>query len=104
MCTGDIGFASAKTYDIEVWAPGHGTLARSLVAAPLRRLPGPPREASATVPTPGDAPQYVHTLNGSGLPAGRVLDAILETYQQPDGSVLLPPALHPYMGGLRRMG
>ncbi len=103
MCTGDMGFAQQKKYDVEVWVPG---MARWLEVSSCSAF-GDFQARRAQIRyrrSPGDRPQYVHTLNGSGLPAGRVLDAILETFQQPDGSVLLPPALHPYMGGVQRLG
>ena len=99
LCTGDMGFSSAKTFDIEVWLPGQGPTGRSPPAAtsPTFRPDGATSDSSGR----GSAkPELVHTLNGSGLAVGRTLVAILENYQQPDGSVVVPEALRPYMGGL----
>ncbi len=103
MCTGDMGFAQWKKYDIEAWTPGMRRwleVSSCSTFADFQARRAQIRYRAA----PGERPQYVHTLNGSGLPAGRVLDAILETYQQADGSVLLPEALWPYMGGARQIG
>ena len=103
MCSGDMGFAQWKKYDVEAWVPGmHRWLEVSSCSTfgdfQARRAQIRYRAA------PGERPQYVHTLNGSGLPAGRILDAVLETFQQADGSVLLPSVLQPYMGGAQRLG
>lgn len=102
LCTGDMGFSSAKTYDIEVWLPGQG-LFREISSCSCftdfqaRRANIRFRRAL------GQKPEFVHTLNGSGLAVGRTLIAILENYQQADGSVIVPQALRPYMGGLERI-
>src|SRR5687767_2849167 len=98
LCTGDMGFASAKTYDIEVWLPSQGTYREisscsNTEAFQARRASIKFREAG-----PGK-PEFVHTLNGSGLAVGRTLIAILENYQQEDGSVIIPETLRPYMDG-----
>jgi seryl-tRNA synthetase len=98
LCTGDLGFSSAKTYDIEVWMPGFGgyreiSSCSNFVDFQARRANIRFRE------NPKAKPQYVHTLNGSGLAIGRTVAAIIENYQQADGSVLIPEALKPYMGG-----
>ena len=103
MCTGDMGFAQYKKYDLEAWCPG---LQRYLEVsscsvfndfqarrAGLRYRPGP-----------GEAPRFVHTLNGSGLALMRTWDAVVETYQQPDGTIRVPEALRPYMGGREVIG
>jgi seryl-tRNA synthetase len=99
LCTGDMGFASRKTYDIEVWLPGQGAY-REISSCSncgdfqARRMKARFKERG------GKTTQFVHTLNGSGLAVGRTLIAILENFQQQDGSILLPRALRPYMGGL----
>ncbi|MGQ0810613.1 MAG: serine--tRNA ligase [Nitrospiraceae bacterium] len=104
LCTGDMGFSAAKTYDLEVWVPSQGTF-REISScsnfdsfqsrrANIRYRP----KAKNSVKT-----DFVHTLNGSGLAVGRTLVAILENYQQPEGSILIPPVLRPYMNGLERI-
>ena len=102
LCTGDMGFAARKTYDIEVWLPGQNRF-REISSCSncgdfqARRMNTRFRGADGKVKGP------VHTLNGSGLAIGRTLVAILENYQQPDGSIAVPDALKPYMGGLERI-
>ncbi|WAC26118.1 serine--tRNA ligase [Ancylobacter sp. SL191] len=103
LCTGDMGFASARTFDIEVWLPGQNAYREiSSVSTctdfQARRMNARYRAKDAK------APRYVHTLNGSGVAVGRALVAILETYQNEDGSVTVPDVLVPYMGGLTRIG
>jgi seryl-tRNA synthetase len=103
LCTGDLGFHSAKTYDLEVWLPGQGkyreiSSCSNCEAYQARRLDLKYR------PTGGGRVELCHTLNGSGLAVGRTLIAVLENYQQADGSVTVPEALRPYMGGLERIG
>jgi seryl-tRNA synthetase len=98
LCTGDMGFASAKTYDLEVWLPGMGAYKEisscsNFDAFQARRASIRFRRAD------GEKPEHVHTLNGSGLPIGRTMVAILENYQRLDGSVAVPEALRPYMRG-----
>jgi seryl-tRNA synthetase len=100
LCAGDMGFASRKTYDIEVWLPGQQTY-REISSCSncgdfqARRMKARHR------PRGGEgAPEFVHTLNGSGLAVGRALVAVIENYQQPDGSIIVPEVLRPYMGGL----
>jgi seryl-tRNA synthetase len=98
LCTGDMGFSAAKTYDIEVWLPGQNgyreissctnTEAFQARRANIKFRPGGTGKA-----------EFVHTLNGSGLAVGRTLIAILENYQQKDGTVTVPSALRPYMDG-----
>jgi seryl-tRNA synthetase len=102
LCTGDMGFASAKTYDIEVWLAGQKgyreiSSCSNTEAFQARRANIKFRPAGA-----GKA-EFVHTLNGSGLAVGRTLIAILENYQQRDGSVVIPEALRAYMGGLGKI-
>ncbi|MFZ0062382.1 MAG: serine--tRNA ligase [Pyrinomonadaceae bacterium] len=102
LSTGDIGFGSAKTYDIEVWLPSQNTFREisscsNYEAFQARRAQIRFRRAG------GSKPEYVHTLNGSGLAVGRTWIAILENFQQEDGSVIIPEALRRYMGGLTRL-
>lgn len=102
LSTGDIGFGPAKTYDIEVWLPSQNTFREisscsNYEAFQARRAQIRFRRAG------GGKPEYVHTLNGSALAVGRTWVAILENYQQPDGSVVIPEALRPYMGGLEKI-
>jgi seryl-tRNA synthetase len=100
LCTGDMGFASAKTYDIEVWLPGQSAY-REISSCSCF---GDFQARRANIRFKRDKkPEFVHTLNGSGLAVGRTLVAILENYQQEDGSVIIPEALRPYMGGLDRL-
>jgi len=99
LSTGDLGFSSAKTYDIEVWLPGvnaYKEISSCSNFESFQARRGQIRFRRAE----GEKPEYVHTLNGSGLPVGRTLVAILENYQRADGSVAVPEALRPYMGGL----
>lgn len=106
LCTGDMGFATTKTYDIEVWLPSQDTFreisscsnfeAFQARRAGIRFRPG---RGIKDVKT-----DFVHTLNGSGLAVGRTMVALLEQYQQPDGSVIIPEALRPHMGGMERIG
>ncbi|HEY7040221.1 MAG TPA: serine--tRNA ligase [Methylomirabilota bacterium] len=103
LCTGDMGFHSAKTYDLEVWLPGQGkyreiSSCSNCEAYQARRLDLKYRPAG------GGRVELCHTLNGSGLAVGRTLIAVLENYQQADGSVTVPEVLRPYMGGLERIG
>jgi seryl-tRNA synthetase len=103
LCTGDMGFASAKTYDLEVWLPGQGryreiSSCSNCEAFQARRLDLRYR------PGAGGKVDFCHTLNGSGLAVGRTLIAVLENYQEADGSVTVPAALRPYLGGLERIG
>jgi seryl-tRNA synthetase len=99
LCTGDMGFASAKTYDIEVWLPGQNTY-REISSCSNTEAFQARRANIKFRPQGGGKPDFVHTLNGSGLAVGRTLIAILENYQQEDGSVVVPEALRPFMDGL----
>ena len=102
LCTGDMGFASRKTYDIEVWLPGQGKF-REISSCSVcgdfqaRRMNARSKAADAK------QTRFVHTLNGSGVAVGRALVAVLENYQNADGSVTVPTALRGYMGGLERI-
>ena len=97
LCTGELGFASAKSYDLEMWAPGCGEWLE--VSSCSNCTDFQARRASIRYrPKEGDRPAYLHTLNGSGLALPRVIIAIIENYQQQDGSVVVPEILRPYMG------
>ena len=99
LCTGDMGFAAAKTYDIEVWLPSQKTYREISSCSNTEAFQA--RRANIRFRRDGTGKaEFVHTLNGSGLAVGRTLIAILENYQQKDGSVVIPEALRPYMGGL----
>ncbi len=102
LCTGDMGFASAKTYDIEVWLPSQKTYREISSCSNTESFQARRANIKFRAGGTGKA-EYVHTLNGSGLAVGRTLIAILENYQQADGSVVVPAALRPYMGGLERI-
>jgi len=102
LCTGDMGFASAKTYDIEVWLPSQDTYREISSCSNTEAFQA--RRANIRFRREGTGKaEFVHTLNGSGLAVGRTLIAILENYQQADGSVVVPEALRGYMGGLERI-
>jgi seryl-tRNA synthetase len=102
LCTGDMGFAAAKTYDIEVWLPGQNAYREISSCSNCEDFQA--RRASIRYRAEKRGrPAFVHTLNGSGLAVGRTLVAVLENYQQKDGSVLMPEALRPYLGGLERI-
>ncbi|HZB61797.1 MAG TPA: aminoacyl--tRNA ligase-related protein, partial [Microvirga sp.] len=102
LSTGDMGFASAKTYDIEVWLPGQGAYREISSCSNCTDFQA--RRMSARYrPKDAKQPRFVHTLNGSGTAVGRALIAVMENYQEADGSVTVPPALQPYMGGLARI-
>ena len=102
LCTGDMGFASAKTYDIEVWLPGQNTYREISSCSNCGDFQARRMQARYR-PKGAKDNRYVHTLNGSGLAVGRTLVAVLENYQQADGSVLVPEALKPWAGGLERL-
>jgi seryl-tRNA synthetase len=105
LCTGDLGFASAKTYDLEVWLPSQNQYREISSCSNFEGFQA--RRAGIRYKRTGgkqeSKAEFVHTLNGSGLAVGRTLVAILENYQQPDGSVDLPKVLRPYMGGMERI-
>jgi seryl-tRNA synthetase len=102
LCTGDMGFASQKTYDIEVWLPGQNAY-REISSCSVCGDFQARRMGARYRPKGSKDVRFVHTLNGSGLAVGRTLVAIMENYQQEDGSILIPDALRPYMGGLDRI-
>lgn len=102
LCTGDLGFSSAKTYDLEVWLPGQNSFREISSCSNFEDFQA--RRANIRFrPDPKAKVDFVHTLNGSGLAVGRTWVAILENYQEADGSVLIPPALRPYMDGVERI-
>jgi len=103
LCTADLGFASAKTYDLEVWMPSRQNYLEISSCSNCTDF----QAGRANIRfrrEPRAKPEFVHTLNGSGLAVGRTVSAILENYQQPDGSVLIPETLRPYMHGLGKIG
>ena len=102
LCAGDIGFSSCKTYDLEVWLPGQGKYREISSCSNFRDFQARRMQARWRNPETRK-PELVHTVNGSGLAVGRTLVAILENYQQADGSVTVPHALHPYMAGITRL-
>ncbi len=102
MCTGDLSFVAAMKYDVEAWAPGCGEWLEVSSCSNFRDFQA--RRANIRYrPAPRAKPEFVHTLNGSGLALPRVVIAVLENYQQADGSVVIPAVLRPYMGGLERI-
>ena len=103
LCTGDLGFAAAKTYDLEVWLPGQSSFREISSCSNFEDFQARRAQIRYRKEAKGK-PIFVHTLNGSGLAVGRTLLAVLENYQQKDGSVLIPEVLRPYMGGLNRIG
>jgi seryl-tRNA synthetase len=101
LCTGDMGFASQKTYDIEVWLPGqdmYREISSCSVCGDFQA-----RRMNARYRGKDGKPAFVHTLNGSGVAVGRALIAVMETYQEADGSIVVPDALAPYMGGIKKI-
>ena len=102
LCTGDMGFGAVKTHDLEVWLPGQNTYREISSVSNCGDFQA--RRMNARFkPAGGGKPEFVHTLNGSGLAVGRCLIAVLENGQEADGSVTLPAALHPYLGGKTRL-
>ncbi|GGG25731.1 serine--tRNA ligase [Chelatococcus composti] len=102
LCTGDMGFASQKTYDIEVWLPGQGAY-REISSCSVCGDFQARRMRARYRPKDAKEPRFVHTLNGSGTAVGRALIAVMETWQNEDGSITVPPALVSYMGGVTRI-
>ena len=101
LCTGDMGFGSAKTYDLEVWLPAQNTYREISSVSNCETFQA--RRMQARFRNAQGKPELLHTLNGSGLAVGRTLVAILENYQQADGSITVPEALWPYMGGVKQL-
>jgi seryl-tRNA synthetase len=102
LCTADLGFSSAKTYDLEVWLPGQNAF-REISSCSVFTDFQARRSKIRYRPTKADKPRLLHTLNGSGLAIGRTLIALLENGQREDGSVAFPPVLHPYLGGMAEL-
>lgn len=103
MCTADLGFTAAKKYDLEVWLPSYNTYREVSSSSNFEDFQA--RRANIRFRRePKGKPEFVHTLNGSGLAIGRTVAAILENYQQADGRVLIPEVLQPYMGGKEYIG
>jgi seryl-tRNA synthetase len=98
LCTGDMGFGASKTYDLEVWLPAQNTYREISSVSNCEAFQA--RRMQARFRSAQNKPELVHTLNGSGLAVGRTLVAVLENYQNADGSVTVPQALRPYLGGL----
>jgi seryl-tRNA synthetase len=101
LCTGDMGFSARKTYDLEVWLPSQGKYREISSISNCGDFQA--RRMNARFRNKDGKTEFVHTLNGSGLAVGRTLVAVLENYQQADGSIKVPAALVPYMGGLERI-
>ena len=99
LCGGDLGFSAVKTYDLEVWLPGQDKYREISSCSNMGDFQARRMQARWRNPETGK-PELLHTLNGSGLAVGRTLLAILENYQQQDGSIVVPEALVPYMGGI----
>jgi seryl-tRNA synthetase len=99
LCTGDMGFASQKTYDIEVWLPGQNMYREISSCSVCGDFQA--RRMNARYRPKGGSPRFVHTLNGSGVAVGRALIAVMETYQQDGGSIAVPEVLQSYMGGTK---
>jgi seryl-tRNA synthetase len=104
LCTGDMGFGARRTYDLEVWLPGQNTYREISSVSVCGDFQARRMEARYRPSGEKQALRYVHTLNGSGTAVGRCLIAVLENYQQEDGSVIIPEVLRPYMGGLTQIG
>ena len=103
LCTGDLGFSAAKTYDLEVWLPGQQGYREISSCSNFEDFQARRMQARWRNPETG-RPELLHTLNGSGLAVGRTLVAVLENYQQADGSVRIPKVLRGYLGGMERLG
>ncbi|MFS3134647.1 serine--tRNA ligase [Gluconacetobacter sacchari] len=103
LCAGDTGFGAAKTFDLEAWLPGQDAW-REISSCSTTRAFQARRMNARFRPAEGEAPEFVHTLNGSGLAVGRTLIAVMENYQNADGSITVPEVLRPYMGGLAVVG
>ncbi len=103
LCTGDMGFSAARTYDLEVWLPSQDTFREISSCSNCETFQARRMQARWRNPETGK-PELVHTLNGSGVAVGRALIAVMENYQNADGSITVPDALRPYMGGVERVG
>ncbi|MBP8784632.1 MAG: serine--tRNA ligase, partial [Synergistaceae bacterium] len=103
LCTGDMGFAASKTYDIEVWLPSQDCYREISSCSNCEDFQAR-RMGTRYRPAAGGKPRFVHTMNGSGIAVGRCLIALLENNQQEDGSITIPKALRPYLGGMEKIG
>ncbi|GIL38390.1 serine--tRNA ligase [Roseiterribacter gracilis] len=103
LCAGDMGFSARKTYDLEVWLPGQAAYREISSCSNCGDFQARRMDARFRAKGSTDSPRFVHTLNGSGLAVGRTLIAVLENHQQPDGSIAIPNALRPYLGGVDRI-
>jgi seryl-tRNA synthetase len=101
LCTGDMGFCAAKTHDLEVWLPAQNTYREISSVSTCTDFQA--RRMKARYKTADGKTAFVHTLNGSGLAVGRTLVAVMENYQQPDGSIAIPAVIQPYMGGQQKI-
>jgi seryl-tRNA synthetase len=99
LCSGDTGFASTRTHDLEVWLPGQGTYREISSCSNCKDFQARRMNARFRGGPEGKTVSFVHTLNGSGVAIGRALIAVMENYQQEDGSILVPEVLRPYLGG-----
>jgi len=102
LCTGDMGFSAIKTYDLEVWLPSQDTYREISSCSNCGDFQARRMQARWRNPETGK-PELVHTLNGSGVAVGRAMIAVMENYQNADGSITVPDALKPYMGGLEKI-
>ena len=102
LCSGDMGFSARRTYDIEAWLPGQDAYREISSCSTCGDFQA--RRMSARYRDENGKPQFVHTLNGSGVAVGRALIAVIENYQNEDGSITVPDVLRPYMGGLEKIG
>ncbi|MEL6367814.1 MAG: aminoacyl--tRNA ligase-related protein, partial [Pseudomonadota bacterium] len=102
LCASDTGFSARKTYDLEVWLPGQQRFREISSCSNCGDFQARRMQARYRA-EPKSKPQLVHTLNGSGVAAGRALFAVLENYQQADGSIVIPDALRPFMGGIEKL-
>jgi seryl-tRNA synthetase len=103
LCTGDMGFAAQKTYDLEVWLPGQDAYREISSCSVCGDFQARRMSARYRAADDKKTVRYVHTLNGSGLAVGRALIAVMENYQQADGSIAIPDVLRPYMGGIEKI-
>ena len=103
LCTGDLGFSARQTYDIEVWLPSYNAYKEISSCSNCGDFQARRANIKYRDPENFKGSRYLHTLNGSGLPAGRTMAAILENYQNADGTITIPEVLRPYMGGLEKI-
>jgi seryl-tRNA synthetase len=103
LCTGDMGFSAVKTYDLEVWLPSQQTYREISSCSNCGDFQARRMQARWRNPATGK-PELLHTLNGSGVAVGRAMIAVMENYQNADGSISIPAVLQPYMGGAERIG